>query len=82
MPEFAGNGQPKQNNYQTIINGQIRIEDEMFIMRKTIEELGQATYDITAIMGMLAKAIAEWVGVDGVIDNEAFSIVVVRKDRE
>ncbi len=75
MPEFAGNGKPKQNNYEKII-------DEIYVMRKTIEEGNLAIFDLTAIFGMLTKAIAEWVGVDGVIDNDAFSIVVVRKDRE
>ena len=47
---------PTQNNYQIIL-------DELFWIRKEIEEIRQDIFDHSEVMGYLGRKIEEWVGV-------------------
>ncbi len=67
LPEFEGHTKPTQNNYEII-------KDEMFWLRKELEdlrgehsreatELGNLIFDLTEIVAHLAQKIEIWVGV-------------------
>ncbi len=49
--------QPKQNNYDRII-------DELFWMRKELEDMKQAIYDLTVLIAKQRQEIEKWVGVE------------------
>ncbi len=62
--------QPKQNNYEKILENQKEIKDEIFWMRKELEETklteiktGARIYDLTILVGLLQAEIRVWVGV-------------------
>lgn len=62
--------QPKQNNYEQIISNLREIKDEIFWMRKELEETklnehvtGSRLYDLTTLIAILQAEIRIWVGV-------------------
>ncbi len=54
---------PPQNNYEILTHLCLGLTDEMYVLRKSVEEMSQAIYDLTELIGIQSKRIEEWVGV-------------------